>query len=98
MTALGLNRVKQWFPPKEFFIAFFIGNALSHPFLWFVLPKVMPNYTTHLISGEIFVYIFEASTYYLLVRKMPFRRAIVISSLQNSVSLALGLMIQGFNL
>lgn len=93
LVALGLNKWQQWYDDMAFMGAFIIGNIMSHPFLWFVLPKLMPNYTTHLVFGETFVYVFEAFIYYLLLPKISFRRAILISTIQNTASLAIGLWI-----
>lgn len=96
VTAWLLNKYHYHFEPSEFFTAFIVGNALSHPFLWFIMPKFMPNYTVHLIFGELFVYLFEAFVYYLLLRKISMKQALIISTIQNTVSLAIGLWISSY--
>lgn len=71
-----------------------LGTCITHPLLWFAWPYVVHDYTTYLITGEILVALVETVTFFLAVRGIRFRDAALASVAANSVSLALGALVQ----
>ncbi len=63
-------------------------NAVSHPVLWFVFPKLSP-YWVYVLAGEACVIAIEAAILFVAIRNL--RVAIVASVAANVVSTIVGL-------
>ena len=63
-------------------------SGLTLPYLWFVLPSLIPNYYLYVFEGEAAVAIAEALLYAYLM-KIGMKRAAVASILCNFISVML---------
>jgi hypothetical protein len=71
------------------FVAF-IANAISHPFLWFILPLYFQDYRVYLITGETLVITIETSVIWLGIPNIDIRFAFIVSVVMNFISWFLG--------
>jgi hypothetical protein len=76
---------KRW---KAGLIAFG-ASAITHPFVWFVFPRLIPGYWASVTVSEIFAVVVEAA--YLTVWLKP-GRATAASLVANGASFGLGLL------
>ncbi len=65
-----------------------VGNALTHPLLWFVWPRLLPHLPA-LLLGEACAVVVEAGAIHFIA-KVPPRQALVISAAVNLYSWAVG--------
>ncbi len=72
----------------------FGASAITHPILWFLMPWGALPYFYLLILGEAAVFIIEGFYFQALGMKKPF----YMSTVANSVSLSLGVLITYFGL
>lgn len=70
-----------------------VGNVLTHPIVWFVLPQVFSTYAAYIIAAEVFAFVAEVPVILALVRPSPWYRAIGASALANGASYATGLIL-----
>ena len=68
-----------------------MANVSSLPYLWFVLPGYVKNYTWYLAAGEIGVVLWEAIFYWMYL-SVRFRDAAALSVSANLASLLFGLV------
>ncbi|MDD4409528.1 MAG: hypothetical protein PHW52_02620 [Candidatus Pacebacteria bacterium] len=71
----------------------FLASALTLPYLWFVLPRFIPDWNIYFILGESLVIVIESLVYFHLFRLKPLN-AFILSLLANAVSMSLGLFIK----
>lgn len=65
----------------------FGASALTHPFVWFVFPRLVDDWLTMVIIAEIFAWLAEAG----YLRAAGVRKALWVSLAANAASLGLGL-------
>lgn len=65
-------------------------NAITHPLLWFVFPRLSP-YAWYLLAGEACVTVAEAALVLAVMRPRRPGRALAASLAANAVSTVLGL-------
>jgi len=66
------------------------GTCLTHPFLWFVWPRLALGYDAYIVSGELIVAVVEVFTFYAIARPIRLTRAIAASFIANGASYGLG--------
>jgi hypothetical protein len=71
-------------------LAAMIGSAVTHPLLWFAWSRVVHDYSSYLLSGELLVVAIEALLLWWLARPLPLRRCLGISLVVNGASIAVG--------
>jgi hypothetical protein len=69
----------------------FICSFSTLPYLWFLLPVIMPSRNVFITVGEIFVILIETLIYYFLLHT-TMKKATVISMACNSASFLIGLL------
>ncbi len=67
------------------------ANALTHPVVWFVLPRFFQSFGPYVFVAETWAAGAEALVYWLAFRKEGLARAVAASALANAASLGLGL-------
>lgn len=67
-----------------------LGTLIMHPILWFVWPRVVPDPTLGLATGELVVLSVEAVLLWRLVPAAP-RHALAASAFANAASYLVGL-------
>ena len=92
VVRLGLKRTRQSLsnPLLVFAGAFASGGTL--PWLWFVLPVVIPSYGLMVAVGEVLVWAAEAIFYHFLLR-LDWKRSGLLSLVCNSASFGTGALI-----
>ena len=65
------------------------GSALTHPALWFLWPRVVPDYRAGMLSGELLTLGVEAVLYAVFVPAAP-REALRASAFANAASYLAG--------
>jgi|SRR3989344_2097777 len=73
----------------------FIGacaSILTLPYVWFIFPKYILDYTAYLIVAELFAFLFE-TIFYWQTLELRFDKALLISLLANLISFLIGLII-----
>ena len=70
-----------------------VGNLLTHPIVYLVLPRVLEAYSTYLIVAELFAFGVEIPVILALVRPSPWYRAVGASALANGASYLAGLVL-----
>lgn len=79
---VALTRFRAWWMP----VAVTVGvNALTHPLLWFVFPRIHP-FAVFVLAGEASVIAVEA----LILAALGVRRPLVVSFAANATSAVLG--------
>ena len=77
-------------------LVFLTATSITHPFLWFILPKYIQvwelNYHSYVLIGELIVWLVEALWYYLVIEVIQKRYvlALALSLLLNSASYLIG--------
>jgi hypothetical protein len=75
---------------KKLILAVFVGNLISLPLVWFVVPFLPIEGILLIILSEIFVIILESIIIRFLVAKTTWKEAVLISILLNLISWILG--------
>jgi hypothetical protein len=73
-------------------ILLFLGVFCSFstiPYLWYILPFFIKNYTYYIIIGEILVVLIESLIYYFVIN-LGYKRSLIISFICNLVSFLIG--------
>jgi hypothetical protein len=72
----------------------FVCSFATLPYLWFVLPHLLgQDYLALLVAGEAAVFALEG-VFYRLILRVSWGRAMVISTICNAASLAVGLAVR----
>lgn len=74
----------------------FIANALTLPYLWFILPAHISSRLLYVLIGEISAFLIEAIIYKELL-DIKINKALIISLIANLTSFLLGLLIFSLN-
>ena len=90
--ALGVPLLGRESPRLRRFGAVVAGNAVSHPVLWFVIARAVQPYGLVLLVGEAWAVLFETLLYRLLVPRVGWSRAFLVSLLANAASVGVGLL------
>jgi hypothetical protein len=61
----------------------FVGTAITHPIVWFVLPNIGLRYAAYVWTAELFAWLFEAAIYR---RILPWPKALLLSFAANAAS------------
>jgi hypothetical protein len=89
--------IYRWGAPTQFRYAF-LASAITHPFVWFVFPRISTafaiSWTVIAIASEIFAWLVEAVLMKRVVPNISWRRAMLISLMANGSSLGLGLALR----
>jgi hypothetical protein len=72
----------------------FYVNLASHPSVWFIIPSLVPIYTTMVIVAELWAVTSEALFYWLVVPRIGLRAAAGASLVANGCSFGLGLLLR----
>jgi len=67
------------------------GSTLTHPIVWFVMPRLVTDWTTMVLVAETFAVVAEA----LWMRAFGIERAFWWALLANALSVAIGLTVRG---
>ncbi len=78
--------------PTRAILAAVICSTITHPLLIYGWPRLMPDYRTYIVSGEILVAILESVIFYVVARPIPWSRAIAASFIANAASFGLGVL------
>lgn len=70
-----------------------ICNAVTHPVVWFVLPRLFSTYGAYIIASEAFAFTAEVPILLLVIRPKPWHMSIAGSALANGGSYLVGLAI-----
>jgi hypothetical protein len=70
-----------------------LGNCLTHPTLWFLLPHLFPVYDVYLVVGETLVVLAEAVILRLGLKGLSLRRALLVSLTINAGSYVIGALL-----
>lgn len=73
-------------------------TAVTHPLLWFVWIRVIHDYSTYILTGELAVAVIETAVFFALVPKVTLARAFVVACLANAFSYGLGRLLQELGL
>jgi hypothetical protein len=88
--------IYRWGAPTQFRYAF-LASAITHPFVWFVFPRIAVHFeiswTLIAIVSELFAWSVEAALM-RRVCKISWKRATFISLMANGASLGLGLALR----
>jgi hypothetical protein len=93
VAARGLTRAERA-PIWRLILAGAAGTALTHPLLWFVWPRVIADYTTYIVTGELLVALIESLTFFALASPIRLARAIGASFIANAASYGIGALLQ----
>ncbi len=77
-----------------------VPSAITHPFVWFLFPRMQEHGATYLqmaLAAELFAWLAEALLLWRALRT-SWRRALLVSLLANSSSVAVGLFLRQFGL
>ena len=69
-------------------------SCVTHPLLWFVWIRVIHDYDTYLLTGELAVAVIETLVFFALVPKVTLARAFVVACAANLFSWGLGRILQ----
>jgi hypothetical protein len=78
--------------PAQIVYAGLVANVSSLPYLWFVLPAYLRNYSWYLVVGELGVVLWEAVFYWMYL-SLRFREAATLSVSANFASFLFGLVL-----
>lgn len=71
------------------------ASAVTHPFVWFVFPRVAEaagaGYVVYVIGAEAFAWLVEA-WFFTRAARIPIRRALLVSLVANAASVGLALL------
>jgi hypothetical protein len=96
VARLGAGGVK--ISPLVLVCAGAMGTCITHPLLWFVWPRVMTDYTTYIVTGELIVAVVESLTFFAIARPIRMSRAVAASFIANAGSYGLGALLQGLEI
>jgi uncharacterized membrane protein len=68
-----------------------LGSTLTHPTLWYVMPRFFSSYPTYLVTCELGIVVLEAWVLWLLAARGSWARAALTSATMNTASCFLGL-------
>jgi hypothetical protein len=71
----------------------FLGNILTHPVVWFVLPRVMVSHGAYILIAESFALVVEVFVILSLIRPEPWYMSIAGSAFANGSSYGVGLIL-----
>ena len=80
-------------PLKSVLFAGMLATSSTLPYLWFVLPELIPSYGAFLWVGELSIVIIEACIYSHILR-INYLKAFYISFLCNLASFLFGVLLQ----
>ncbi len=72
------------------------GTLITHPLLWFVWSRLIVDYTTNIITGELLIAIIETFTFYFIAKPIKLKLALAASFVANGASYGIGLLISSF--
>jgi len=72
----------------------FLANLVSHPVVWFVLPRIFVSYPRMVVAAESWAVASEAIFYALVFPNAGPSRAFGVSALANGASLGVGLLLR----
>lgn len=75
----------------------FLTSFATLPYLWFVLPDLIRDYSIYIVVGEVSVFIMEAGMYFFILR-LGVKRAFLLSFVCNIFSFLVGLALQHFKI
>jgi hypothetical protein len=70
--------------------AILVGNLMTHPIVWFVLPRWLPDRTLYVAVAEVWAILGETWVYALVFPGLGARRAFGVSAIANGVSYLVG--------
>lgn len=73
-------------------------TVVTHPLLWYVWPKVVRDYSTYILTGELLVAAVESVIFYALARPIRFLQAVSVSLIANGTSYGLGALLRYLSL
>lgn len=82
--------------PGRILAACLAANLMTHPVVWFLLPRLFSSYLSYLIVAELGAFLAEALVYRAALRPLSWRMAVSASALANAGSLGLGLALYRF--
>ena len=97
---LAIKELKTFYTHLKFIymvLVFLTATCITHPFLWFILPKYIQvwelSYHSYVLIGELIVWLVEALWYYLVIEVIQKRYvlALALSFLLNSTSYLIGI-------
>ena len=71
----------------------FLATSTTHMVMHFLLPFATPSLDVWLISGEMLALLFEAAVYALFSKPRSVSKALIASSLANTASFSIGLLL-----
>lgn len=83
-------------PAKQRLLVALAGQALTHPLVWFVFPKLHGDRELWFWVSEVFAVVVEAVLYARALRGLGTLRAFGISALANALSLGAGVAWNAF--
>ena len=63
--------------------ALLVGNALTHPVVWFLIPRLVSSYGAYIVFAETFAFAVEVPVILVLIRPEPWYMSIAGSALAN---------------
>lgn len=90
-TSILILLLKSTFKLKRILLISTFLNICTLPFVWFVFPQVLRNYSTYLIIAEAFAYTTEALLLLLITKELQI--AIKTSLIANTASLLFGVIL-----
>ena len=79
--------------PGRILAAGLAANLMTHPVVWFLLPRLFSSYLVYLLVAELGAFLAEALVYRAALRPLSRRMAVSASALANAASLGLGLLL-----
>ena len=91
LVCIGIFSLKRksWPEIGTLCLAGIFASSLTLPYLWFILPTYIPNYTVFFLVGEIAVWFIEG-VFYRFFLQLRFRDALLISLACNLSSILVG--------
>ncbi len=68
-------------------------SCLTHPMLWFVWRRVITDYFTYVVTGELIVAVVESLVFFAIARPVRLLRAIGAAFVANGASYGIGLVL-----
>jgi hypothetical protein len=73
----------------------FISSFATLPYVWYLFPKYISDYTVFILTSESSVILIEAFIYQYILQ-IGFRRCLIFSLVCNTISTIIGLLINNF--
>jgi len=83
-------------PLSRILIAGVLANAVTHPFVWFLFPRLATTYGTYILMAEIFAFVIEIPIIFLIIRPKPWYMSIAASAAANGVSYGVGILLYAY--